>query len=111
MVEDEVDERGLVVVALLRLFAKDASIVALRCVCAQGGKEVDGKTMKESLMYSAKVFLHSKSDVELNEEVREEIELMKSEEGEGEGGEEGNYKFDRGKDACLLRKVGNVCKT
>tara|TARA_B100001540_G_scaffold226642_1_gene200876 strand:+ start:1402 stop:1938 length:537 start_codon:yes stop_codon:yes gene_type:complete len=77
------------VVALLRIFSKEACEIAGRCAEEQTRDEIDGKMMKHSLMYVARTFFQ-KDDTHLKELVDSEMRDMRAEEEEGadEEGEE-----------------------
>ena len=76
------------VLALMRLFTREALDVAARYVRGKNLQEVGCQDMRNSLMYCARTFF-SQDNVVLQQRIQDEIEIMKQEEEEEEGGEEG----------------------
>lgn len=66
------------VVALLRVFMKDAIVVAGRYTCAQGRRSVSGTDMQRALKYCARTFFQ-RDDNDLADVVRCEQEEMRNE--------------------------------
>ena len=71
------------VVALMRVFMKDAILVAGRCTCAQGRRTVTGEDMQRALKYCARTFFE-RDDQDLSEVLERERREMDDEEEEDE---------------------------
>jgi len=73
------------VVALVRIFSREACVIAGRCVLARGGRIVGADDIRAALMYCARTFFSHTDEAELFRLVNEEKVKMKDEEGlEGE---------------------------
>lgn len=66
------------VIALMRVFMKDAIVVAGRYTCAQGRNGVSGVDMQRALKYCARTFFQ-RDDNDLEDVVRREQEEMQNE--------------------------------
>lgn len=66
------------VIALMRVFMKDAIVVAGRYTCAQGRNSVSGTDMQRALKYCARTFFQ-RDDADLADVVRREHEEMQNE--------------------------------
>lgn len=75
---EEGTEHTDTVVALLRVFMKDAIVVAGRYTCAQGRNSVSGADMQRALKYCARTFFQ-RGDDDLADVVRREQEEMQNE--------------------------------
>ena len=73
------DEYVETVIALLRVFGRDAIRVSGRYACARGSRSVTGEMMRCSLKYCARTFF-DRTDLDLEEVVRTERETMRTEE-------------------------------
>ena len=107
------------VLALLRVFAKDAMTTAGRYAISCGRSEVTGDDMKRSLMFSARTFFE-KSDVDLNAAIDSERAAMEEEEEEEDEDEEdeeedeeedaGDEEDDDPPDPNLRRNVDTIAE-
>ena len=70
-------------IALLRVFSKEACDVAGRCSLAEGRNEVNGRDMRNALMYCARMFFQ-KEDEELVRRINSELSEMREEESDEE---------------------------
>ena len=87
--DERVDDTLETFAALMRVFAKDALVVAGKITAADGRREVRAVDMKHAMMYCARTFFEQQ-DGDLRARVEQEIEKMQDEEsGDGESGEEG----------------------
>lgn len=88
---EENTEHTNTVIALMRVFMKDAIVVAGRYTCAQGRNSVSGADMQRALKYCARTFFQ-RGDDDLADIVRREQEEMQNEstdeEEESEDGDE-----------------------
>jgi hypothetical protein len=75
---DESTEHTDTVIALMRVFMKDAIVVAGRYTCAQGRNSVSGADMQRALKYCARTFFQ-RDDNDLADVVRREQEEMQNE--------------------------------
>jgi hypothetical protein len=76
------------VLALLRLFMKEAIVVSGRCAIARGRRCVSGADMRGALMYCARTFFE-RDAADMERRLHDEAEAMRREEEEGEeSGEE-----------------------
>lgn len=89
---EESTEHTNTVIALMRVFMKDAIVVAGRYTCAQGRNSVSGVDMQRALKYCARTFFQ-RDDNDLADVVRREQEEMQNEstdqEDESTDGDEG----------------------
>lgn len=94
---EESSEHTETVIALMRVFMKDAIVVAGRYTCAQGRNSVSGVDMQRALKYCARTFFQ-RDDNELADVVRREQEEMQNEstdqEDESTDGDEGETDED-----------------
>lgn len=77
-VEESTEEHTNTVIALMRVFMKDAIMVAGRYTCAQGRNSVSGEDMQRALKYCARTFFQ-RDDNDLADVVRREQEEMQNE--------------------------------
>lgn len=122
-VEESTDDTNTVI-ALMRVFMKDAIVVAGRYTCAQGRNSVSGADMQCALKYCARTFFQ-RDDNDLADVVRREQEEMQNEstdeedestdeedestdESEGEGEEETYAGVPDPSDVQLARNVDAV---
>ena len=75
---NESTEHTNTVIALMRVFMKDAIVVAGRYTCAQGRNSVSGVDMQRALKYCARTFFQ-RDDTDLADVVRREQEEMQNE--------------------------------
>jgi len=75
---EEGTEHTDTVIALMRVFMKDAIVVAGRYTCAQGRNSVSGADMQRTLKYCARTFFQ-RDDNDLADVVRREQEEMQNE--------------------------------
>lgn len=94
---EESTEHTDTVIALMRVFMKDAIVVAGRYTCAQGRNSVSGVDMQRALKYCARTFFQ-RDDNDLADVVRREQEEMQNEstdeEDESTDGDEGETDED-----------------
>lgn len=86
-VEEESTQHVDTVIALMRVFMKDAILVAGRYTCAHERNSVTGEDMQRALKYCARTFFQ-RDDNDLAEVVRREQEAMLEEETDEEGTDE-----------------------
>ena len=108
------------VYALLRLFMKDALVVAGRYAHAHGRRCVGGTDMRHSLMYCARTFFEQ-DDAQMASRVAEEAQVMKDESEEsgeesddeesGEESDEESATTANADDLALARHVDSVAAT
>ena len=123
---EESTEHTDMVIALMRVFMKDAVVVAGRYTCAQGRNSVSAADMQRALKYCARTFFQ-RDENDLADVVRREQEEMQNEdtdeetestdesegesEGEGEGESEGGETYagvPESSDVQLARNVDVV---
>lgn len=121
---EESTEHTDTVIALMRVFMKDAIVVAGRYTCAQGRNSVSGVDMQRALKYCARTFFQ-RDDNDLANVVRREQEEMQNEstdeeeestdedaesavESEGEGEEDTYTGVPDPSDVQLARNVDTV---
>lgn len=77
-------------IALLRMFSREALLVAGRVVAARGERVVTEGDMRDALMYCARTFLQQTDERVLAARVQEEVERMRdeSDDDEEESGDE-----------------------
>lgn len=75
---EESTEHTNTVIALMRVFMKDAIVVAGRYTCAQSRNRVSGADMQRALKYCARTFFQ-RNDADLADIVRREQEEMQNE--------------------------------
>jgi hypothetical protein len=75
---EESTEHTNTVIALMRVFMKDAIVVAGRYTCAQGRNSVSGEDMQHALKYCARTFFQ-RDDNDLADVVGREQEEMRNE--------------------------------
>ena len=83
---NETSSETEMVVALMRVFMKDAIVVAGRYTCAHGRRSVSGEDMQRALKYCARTFFQ-RNDQELSDVLKREQEEMQEEEEEEESEE------------------------
>ena len=85
-VEEDHSEHVNTVIALMRVFMKDAILVAGRYTCAHERKRVTGEDMQRALKYCARTFFQ-RDDQDLADVVRREQEAMQEETDDDDEGE------------------------
>ena len=75
---EESTEHTDTIIALMRVFMKDAIVVAGRYTCAQGRNSVSGVDMQRALKYCARTFFQ-RDDNDMADVVRREQEEMQNE--------------------------------
>lgn len=121
LVDEEIESHAPVVntvLALLRVFSKDAIDVSARVAIVDERTVIQGHHMKEPLMYTARTFFQNHSDEDLAQLVSNEMEEMEEEESEEEEGEEEEGEEEEGiadeptdADRQLARNVQQIVKT
>jgi Mg-chelatase subunit ChlI len=84
-------------IALLRMFSREALLVAGRVVAARGERVVKEGDMRDALMYCARTFLQQTDERVLAARVQEEVQNMRDESDE-EDGEESDEDSDEDSD-------------
>jgi len=84
------------VVALVRIFSREACVIAGRCVRARGGRVVGANDIRAALMYCARTFFSHMDEAELFRLVDEEKVKMKEEEEEEQEGLEEEEEEEEG---------------
>ena len=89
LVGEEVDDGAAetTVIALMRVFMKDAILVAGRCTCAQGRRTLTGEDMQRALKYCARTFFE-RDEQDLSEVLERERREMDEEDEEDDGEED-----------------------
>ena len=108
-----------VVIALMRVFTKEACEIAAICAAERGTRHIDGENMRRALMYVSRTFFQNKSDEELNDIVQAELvqmdESTETEDTEDSASEEEDANDKRDgvvtvTDSGMLRRVAAVAE-